>query len=146
VSSDKRLEFDRLLKDATGGNSMWSWRGPSIASAVRRKTSWPFSEIFMRKALASICTSRVSTPRHLFQMMGVFAEFERAMIQERVAAGLAKARAKGKRLGRLRVSLSVECAIQDARTGGKSQQAIARELRVGVGTVRRVLGLNAPKV
>jgi hypothetical protein len=36
----------------------------------------------------------------LFQMMGVFAEFERAMIRERVCAGLDKARAKGKRLGR----------------------------------------------
>ena len=31
----------------------------------------------------------------MFQMMGVFAEFERAMIQERVRAGLARARAEG---------------------------------------------------
>ncbi len=36
----------------------------------------------------------------LFQMMGVFAEFERMMIQERVRAGLARARSEGKRLGR----------------------------------------------
>ena len=36
----------------------------------------------------------------MFSMMGVFAEFERAMIQERVKAGLARARAQGKRLGR----------------------------------------------
>src|SRR5439155_8204436 len=36
----------------------------------------------------------------MFQMMGVFAEFERAMIVERVNAGLARARAEGKRLGR----------------------------------------------
>ena len=36
----------------------------------------------------------------MFQMMGVFAEFERAMIQERVRAGLARARDEGKRLGR----------------------------------------------
>jgi DNA invertase Pin-like site-specific DNA recombinase len=35
----------------------------------------------------------------LFQMMGVFAEFERALIRERVNAGLARARAKGKVLG-----------------------------------------------
>jgi DNA invertase Pin-like site-specific DNA recombinase len=38
----------------------------------------------------------------LFQMMGVFAEFERAMIRERLCAGLDKARARGKRLGRPR--------------------------------------------
>src|ERR1051325_2200657 len=38
--------------------------------------------------------------RAMFQMMGVFAEFERAIIVERVKAGLARARAQGKRLGR----------------------------------------------
>jgi DNA invertase Pin-like site-specific DNA recombinase len=36
----------------------------------------------------------------LFGMMGVFAEFERSMIQERVRAGLKRARSEGKRLGR----------------------------------------------
>ena len=36
----------------------------------------------------------------IFQMMDVFAEFERAMIQERVRAGLARAKSEGKRLGR----------------------------------------------
>ncbi len=43
-----------------------------------------------------------STPagRAMFGMLGVFAEFERAMIQERVRAGLARARARGRRLGR----------------------------------------------
>ena len=40
--------------------------------------------------------------RAMFQMMGVFAEFERAMMQERVKAGLARARAQGKTLGRPR--------------------------------------------
>ena len=36
----------------------------------------------------------------MFQMMGVFAEFERSMIQERVRAGIARARSEGKQLGR----------------------------------------------
>src|SRR6202158_6021109 len=46
-----------------------------------------------------------STPsgRAMFQMMGVFAEFEHAMIRERVLAGLARARAEGKTLGRKRL-------------------------------------------
>ena len=39
--------------------------------------------------------------RALFQMMGVFAEFERAIMRDRIKAGLARARAQGKRLGRL---------------------------------------------
>ncbi|MCC2663576.1 MAG: site-specific recombinase, invertase Pin [Geminicoccaceae bacterium] len=73
-------------------------------------------------------------------MMGVFAEFERAIIQEQMCAGLANAR--GKRLGRPKVPASVERAIRAARAAGKGQLTIARELRVGVGTVRRVWALT----
>ena len=47
----------------------------------------------------------LSTPsgRFMFQIVGAMAEFERALIQERVRAGIRNARAKGKRLGRPRV-------------------------------------------
>ena len=38
--------------------------------------------------------------RALFQMLGVFAEFERAIIQERIHAGIARARVKGTKSGR----------------------------------------------
>jgi DNA invertase Pin-like site-specific DNA recombinase len=44
----------------------------------------------------------------MFQMMGIFAEFERAMIQERVRAGLARARSEGKRLGRPPIAPALE--------------------------------------
>jgi Resolvase, N terminal domain len=50
-----------------------------------------------------------------FQMMGVFAEFERAMIQERVRAGLARARSEGKRLGCPPIPAKTEAAIRAAR-------------------------------
>jgi DNA invertase Pin-like site-specific DNA recombinase len=40
----------------------------------------------------------------IFQMLGIFAEFERAMTQERVRAGLARARADGKTLGRPKIA------------------------------------------
>jgi DNA invertase Pin-like site-specific DNA recombinase len=66
----------------------------------------------------------------LFQMMGVFAEFEREIIRERVCAGLEKAKARGRRLGRPTVSASVEGAIRAARQAGKGQLAIARDLHV----------------
>ena len=72
-------------------------------------------------------------------MMGVFAEFERAMIQERVKAGLARAKAQGKKLGRPKVSAKKEQAIRDARVEGKGILKIAREVGVGTGTVQRVL-------
>ena len=75
----------------------------------------------------------------MFQMCGVFAEFERAMIRERVNAGLARARANGKRLGRPGVGLEVEAKIRKAlRKGGKGIRRIAREIGVGVSVVQRV--------
>ena len=75
----------------------------------------------------------------LFQMMGVFAEFERAMIQERVKAGLARARAQGKTLGRPRVNSDVEEAVLAARAQGAGKRKISKQLGIGVSTVNRIL-------
>ena len=76
----------------------------------------------------------------MFQMLGVFAEFERAMIVERVHAGLRRAKAQGKRLGRPRVAAEVEQRIRRELASGKGIRAVARKLGVGVGTVQRVKG------
>jgi DNA invertase Pin-like site-specific DNA recombinase len=75
----------------------------------------------------------------MFQMSAVFAEFERAMISDRVKAGLERARLRGKKLGRPRVTAEVENAILAARAKGKGIRRIASELGVGVGTVQRVI-------
>jgi DNA invertase Pin-like site-specific DNA recombinase len=75
----------------------------------------------------------------MFQMCGVFSEFERAMIRERVRAGLERARAQGKRLGRPRTPEVVERKIRAARRQGKGIKKIARELGIGVSTVQRVV-------
>jgi DNA invertase Pin-like site-specific DNA recombinase len=54
----------------------------------------------------------------MFQMMGVFAEFERAMIRARVMAGLERAKANGKTLGRPKIDKAKETAIAaDLRAG-----------------------------
>lgn len=84
-----------------------------------------------------------STPsgRAMFQMMGVFAEFERAMIRERVLAGLARAKEQGTRLGRPRLedADTVKAgAVRAALAAGKGVRRIARDLGVGVGTVLRL--------
>src|ERR1700746_978327 len=50
----------------------------------------------------------------LFQMMGVFAEFERSIIQERVRAGLRRAKAEGRTLGRPRIAPELEARILTA--------------------------------
>jgi DNA invertase Pin-like site-specific DNA recombinase len=75
----------------------------------------------------------------MFQMMGVFAEFERAMTQERVKAGLARARGEGKVLGRPKVGESVERQIVALRTQGLGIVKIAKTAGCGVSTVQRVV-------
>ena len=75
--------------------------------------------------------------RLMMQLLGAMAEFERALIQERVKAGLRNARAKGKRLGRPRVFVSQQ-RVEMLRGLGLSWRDIAKELGVGVGTVHRI--------
>ncbi len=79
----------------------------------------------------------------MFQMCGVFAEFERAMIRERVKAGLARAKTQGKKLGRPRVPAYIERKVHAGRIKGMGMKAIARELQIGTGTVQRILGESA---
>jgi DNA invertase Pin-like site-specific DNA recombinase len=75
----------------------------------------------------------------MFQMMGVFAEFERAMIQERVRAGLARAVAEGTKLGRPKTDAATEKAIRGAlQKGDAGMHKIAARFGVGTGTVQRI--------
>lgn len=81
-----------------------------------------------------------STPagKALFGMLGVFAEFERSMIQERVRAGLARARAQGKHLGRPRIAPELEAAIAASLAEGLGIHKAAAKHGVGAGTVQRI--------
>jgi DNA invertase Pin-like site-specific DNA recombinase len=74
----------------------------------------------------------------MFQMLGVFAEFERGIIRERVNAGLARARANGTKLGRRRINPSVEKRILELRDEGDGILKIGRKLGVGTSVVQRV--------
>ena len=74
----------------------------------------------------------------MFQMLGVFAEFERGIIRERVNAGLARARAKGTKLGRRRVEPAVEARILELKAKGNGILKIGRELGIGTSVVQRV--------
>src|SRR6266536_2676319 len=84
----------------------------------------------------------MTTPagKAMFQMMGVFAEFERAMIQERVRAGLARARSEGKRLGRPPIAPALEKRIREAlaTSGRPGVRVIAKQFGVDPGTVQRI--------
>lgn len=85
-----------------------------------------------------------STPagKALFGMMGVFAEFERAMIQERVKSGIQRAKANGTRLGRPPLSEDrpkVHREILSLRQEGLGMNRIAKRLGVSSKTVWKVL-------
>jgi DNA invertase Pin-like site-specific DNA recombinase len=75
--------------------------------------------------------------------MGVFAEFKRGMIQERVRAGLARAKAKGTKsgnpIGRPAVATEVEDHIRELRAQGLGMLKIAKQAGCGVSVVQRVL-------
>jgi DNA invertase Pin-like site-specific DNA recombinase len=69
----------------------------------------------------------------LFQMMGVFAEFERAVIQERVEAGLQRAKAQAKVLGKPSTQLEkVEAIKAGLRAGSVGIIKLAKLHGVGV--------------
>ncbi|MGE5082321.1 MAG: recombinase family protein [Acidobacteriota bacterium] len=82
----------------------------------------------------------LSTPsgRLMFQIIGAMAEFERALIQERVRAGLRNARSKGKKLGRPRVTVDAS-KIASLRAQGRSWGEIVEEMGIGKGTAQRAL-------
>ncbi len=74
----------------------------------------------------------------LFHIVGAVAQFERELIAERVRAGMAHARAMGKRIGRPRAIVDVE-AVSKLRGGGQSLREIAVSLNIPVSRVRRAL-------
>ena len=77
--------------------------------------------------------------RREVQMMGVFAEFERATIRERVKSGLERAKARGKALGRPPIDAEKEAAISaDLGRGKAGIVKLAAAHAVGVGTVQRI--------
>ena len=84
------------------------------------------------------------TGQLLFHIVGAVAQFERDLIAERVRAGIAHARALGKRIGRPRAEINVE-QVRGLRHQGRSLRQIAKALAVPVSRVRRALaGATGP--
>jgi DNA invertase Pin-like site-specific DNA recombinase len=86
--------------------------------------------------------SSMTAGKAMFQMLGVFAEFERGIIRERVNAGLARARANGTKLGRRRVDPAVEAKILELKASGDGILKIGRKLGIGTSVVQRVVAPN----
>src|SRR6266850_318508 len=158
---DQRPGFDRLLKDATARkvNLIAAWSVDRLGRSLQDLVG------FLNELQAVGCNLYLhqqaldtTTPsgRAMFQMCGVFAEFERCMIRDRVNSGLARARANGVKMGRGKrrdgekskdekrwgmSTAAMEERVRDLRNGGMGVLKIGRTLGVGTGMVQRTLGL-----
>ena len=77
----------------------------------------------------------------MFQMCGVFAEFERGILSERVKAGLHRAREEGRVLGRPVKLANIKSILED-RKKGKTIRAIASEQKLSIGKVHKIVSSN----
>ena len=140
---DRRPGYDRLLKMITRRDVdvVAVWSVDRIARSLSELLSF-LGEVQSRGVDLYLHRQAVdtSTPggRALFQLMGVFAEFERSLIVERVRAGLQRAKAEGKKLGRPALPTTTRDRIRKALAKKLPIRAIARTVKVAPITVRRV--------
>jgi DNA invertase Pin-like site-specific DNA recombinase len=143
-SRAERPAFNALWKDATRRrfDMVMAWSVDRLGRSLQDLVAF-LSELHALRIDLYLHQQGVdtSTPagKALFQMMGVFAEFERAMIRERVKSGLERAKAQGKILGRPPIDPRKEAAIlDDLREGKAGIIKLATAHGVGVGTVQRI--------
>ena len=142
---EQRPQFDQMLKDGIRKefDVIMTWSVDRLGRSLQHLVEF-LNEIHAKRIHLYLHQQGVDTTtpagKALFQMVGVFAEFERAMIRERVRAGLERARAHGKVLGRPKVSPAKERRIQALRGKGMGIRKIASEVGVGVSVVQRVVG------
>jgi DNA invertase Pin-like site-specific DNA recombinase len=142
---DKRPAFDALCKAATRRefDIVMAWSVDRLGRSLQDLIAF-LSELHAVRVDLYLHQQGLDTTtpsgKAMFQMMGVFAEFERAMIQERVRAGLKRARNEGKTLGRPRIPEKTERAVQAAlaKKNRPGVRKIAAALGVAVGTVQRI--------
>jgi DNA invertase Pin-like site-specific DNA recombinase len=141
---DERPAFKKLTKDAAGGklDMVAAWSIDRVGRSLQHLVE--FMEELRQQGVGLYLhqhnvDSSTAAGKAMLSMCGVFAEFERSIIVERINAGLARARAQGKKLGRLPISTRTEAQIRRLRQDGLGKVKIARTLRCGVSTVQRVL-------
>lgn len=140
-----RPAFDKLHKDAVRRrfDVVMAWSvdrlGRSLSDLLRflEELRGLGVGLYLHKQALDTTTA---AGKAMFQMLGVFAEFERAMIQERVKAGLARAKSQGKRLGRPPVVDARKLkAVQAGKKAKLSVRQIAKKVGLSVGTVHGLL-------
>jgi DNA invertase Pin-like site-specific DNA recombinase len=143
----RRPQLDALMKDARKRlfDVVLVWKFDRFARSVKHLVD--SLEEFRALGIDFISFTEgvdTTTPSGelLFHIMGAVAQFERDLIAERVRAGIAHARAMGKRIGRPRADIDVEQA-RHLRSQGHSLRKVAQVLDVPVSRVRRALAEQA---
>jgi DNA invertase Pin-like site-specific DNA recombinase len=140
---DGRPAFDRLCRDAAQRkfDVVMAWSVDRLGRSLQDLAAF-LSELHALRIDLFLHQQGLDTTtpggKAMFQMMGVFAEFERAMIQERVRAGLKRAVSEGKQLGRPRIAEELEQRILDALKAGSSVRKTAAKFNVDPSTVQRI--------
>jgi len=142
---DKRPAFDKMCRDAARRefDLVMAWSVDRLGRSLQDLVGF-LSELHALKIDLFLRQQGLDTTtpagKAMFQMMGVFAEFERAMIAERVRAGLARARGEGKRLGRPPIAPALEKRIREALAAPERPgvRVIAKRFGVNPGTVQRI--------
>ncbi len=145
---EKRPAFDKLLKDASRRefDLVAAWSVDRLGRSLQHLVAF-LGELHALKIDLYLHQQGIDTTtpagKAMFQMMGVFAEFEQAMISERVAAGLARAKAEGKTLGRppgrSKKRDKLQGDVRRLRKAKVSIRAIAKELGISKSTVQAYL-------
>src|SRR5580693_8280640 len=124
---EKRPAFDALCRDATKRqfDVVMAWSVDRLGRSLQDLVAF-LSELHALHIDLFLHQQGLDTTtpagKAMFQMMGVFAEFERSMIQERVRAGLRRAKDEGKQLGRPRIPAELEARILAAlKTPGRTE-------------------------
>ena len=143
---DGRPQFDAMLRDAAQRkfDMVMAWSVDRLGRSLQDLVGF-LSELHALKIDLFLHQQGLDTTtpagKAMFQMMGVFAEFERSMIQERVRAGLKRARSEGKRLGRPPIAPELaERIVEALKTPGRTEgvRKIAARFGVNVSTVQRI--------
>lgn len=140
---DRRPQFDAMLKAGTRRkfDMIAAWSLDRLGRSLQDLVAF-LSEIraagvdlFLHKQALDTSTA---AGKAMFGMVSVFAEFEADIIKERVNAGLARARAEGKRLGRPTVDNTIIERIRERLASGAGILKVAKEVGCGVSVVQRV--------
>ena len=141
---DKRPEFDRLCKDMVRRkfNRILVWDISRLGRSLQHLVEF-LNEVQSVNCHLYIHQSGLdtSTPsgRMMFQMVGVFSEFERSMISERVKLGLKRVKSKGTKLGRpTKIDEETKVKIWSLIDTGKSLSEVSRVLQISKMSVSRV--------